>query len=92
MNDFAKIETIRVGVLGARPLTEKTALMEARDNFIKLYQKEPKQIRLSPKCFNDLRAFAERWEYPYGFEIKVDPDFDENQWIVCNEETKVYAT
>lgn len=91
MDKIARIETIRIGIVGARPLTDKTALMEARGKFIELYQREPKQIRLSPKCFNDLRAFAERWEYPYGFDIRVDDDFDTEQWVVCDEETKVTA-
>lgn len=91
MSDVDKIETIRIGVQGKRPLTEKSALMEARSEFIRIYQREPDQLRLSPKCFNDLRAFAERYEYPYGFDVKVDHDFEENQWVVCHEETKVYA-
>lgn len=86
-----KIETIRQGVQGSRPLTEKTALMEARHDFIKLYSAEPKQLRMSPKCFNDLRAFDERWAYPFGFDVKVDHEYEEDQWVVCNEETNVYA-
>jgi len=77
--------------MGERPLTEKTALMEVRAEYIKQFQKEPTQLRVSPKCFYDLRAFAERWEYPFGFDVKVDDDYEENQWVVCNEETEVYA-
>lgn len=91
MTNVDRIETIILGVQGKKPLTEKAALMEARDEYIKLYQKEPKQLRVSPKCFHDLRAFAERWEYPYGFDVKVDNNFEENQWVVCTEETKVYG-
>lgn len=86
-----KIETIRIGVQGQQPLTQRYALEEARTDFIRLYAQEPKYLRVSPKCFNDLRAFAEKWEYPYGFDVKVDNDYEENQWVVCNEETKVWA-
>lgn len=86
-----KVETIRIGIGGERPLTDKMVLMETRAKFIELYGREPKQLRVSPKSFNDLRAFAERWEYPWGFDVKVDNDFDDDQWIVCNEETKVFA-
>ena len=86
-----EIKTSRIGIQGQRPLTEKTALMELRAQFISRYKEEPKQLRVSPKCFNDLRAFAERWEYTFGFDVKVDNDFEENQWVVCNENTKVYA-
>jgi hypothetical protein len=86
-----KFETIRVGVMGEKPLTDKGTLGEARSRFFELYQCEPTQLRVSPKAFNDLRAFAERYEYPFGFEVKVDDDFDTEQWCVCNEETKVFA-
>lgn len=86
-----RIETIRMGILGERPLTEKSALMEARNEYIRYYATEPRVLRVSHKCFNDLRAFAERYEYPYGFDVKVDDDYEESQWSVGNEETKVYA-
>lgn len=86
-----RVETIRIGVQGQEPLYKRHPLEQARSDFIRLFNREPKQLRLSPKCFNDLRAFAERWDYPYGFDVKVDYDFSEEQWMVCNEETKVYA-
>ena len=86
-----KIETIRLGILGEEPLYSKQALMKARSEFIKVYGYEPDQLRVSPKAFNDLRSFAERYEYPYGFDVKVENDFDDEQWIVCKENTKVFA-
>lgn len=86
-----RIETRRYGIAGEKPLTDKEALMNTRAKFISYFEDEPKQLRVSPKSFNDLRAFAERWEYPFGFDVKVDNDMKDDEWLLCIEETKVYA-
>lgn len=86
-----RVELQRLGVSGDEPLSSKLALMKTRDKFIEIYQDTPTQLRVSPKAYDDLRMFAERWEYPFGFDVKVDYDMQDGAWQVCREVENHYA-
>lgn len=80
------VELRRYGVRGKNRLSERTALEECRGDFMRQFQGIlPLQLRVSPSAYNSLRAFAERWEYPFGYDVKVDYDMAEDEWMLCNE-------
>lgn len=91
-----KVETHRVGIAGDEPLLSMDIAMKVYDNFRINFAYEPTQLRVSPEAFNDLRAMAERTtmitqDNFMCMEIKVDYDLKDREWIVCKEETKVFA-
>jgi hypothetical protein len=86
-----RVDTIGQGVQGQKPITGTATLREAWSDFISVYGYPPKQLRVSPKCFNDLRISADKTGYPFDLDVKVDYDFEDDQWMLFNEITEVRA-
>lgn len=73
-----------IGIKGKRPLTNIAALRDAYIQFVKTYGYAPKQLRVSPKCYYDLSIIALHHDYPFDIDVKVDSEYEDDQWAVCN--------